>query len=599
MRLSDEDLGLICRYLDRTLTPEEIANLESRLVEDAEFANEMARYSLTHRQIAELLREEKLHMLLEDTVGLSSSLPKEMRSGRRTSLSDSAIMLTRAQAAQLDESSQSAVRGRTFYKSLLGLAATILVVLGVVSWKQGSETPHQQDTLAAAPELSEEQPTIAATVTRLSGYTVPAGEEPLKLGDQIEAGTTLSVETGVAKLAFECGAEVTLQGPCEFFLESSMLACLKKGSITANVPRRAFTFGIRAPGIDFIDLGTDFGINVDADGNSELHVFEGEVIYRQDLESVKSTEVVHVIEDEAVLFDASTVEPSEIEINRELFARHFGLRGGSSQDSQIPVTQDLALWLSASDGVITDEQSNVLSWYDLVLGDNKTAEDAFQSNPSSRPKLVPGAINGKPGLRFDGKNDHMFTTSLETTDNQTVLMVCQFSEHAFAEDRIYGGQILNYDGPPTRELTSTLAPGVLQIGEPLLKEEFRPSLITAQVFAGFVGSTTVEAGRVDADPVGPDSPLIICYHYDFDNGVATLTLNGRPSGVARAYAPAGLTSRKVIGRHAWMELFFHGDLSELLIYNRALEQQDVNTITQHLADKYQIEIVDSDTAPKN
>ena len=590
MHTSDENVRLISRYLDRTLTPDEMDELEGKLSQDVEFATEMARYSLTHRQITELLTEEKLHSLLDNTVGISPTLPNEMKSSSSATLGDStsAERRTRNTSEELSYSRSWFSRSQ----SLLGLAAAILVFAGFVFLRSDSDLTSNSDNEIASASPSSEEQAIAATVTRLSGYRPNAGQEALKIGDQIESGATLAFETGLVKLAFECGAEVTLQGPCEFDLENKMLGYLKKGSVTANVPRRAFTFAIRAPGIDFIDLGTDFGINVDADGNSQLHVFEGEVIYRQDLESVKSTEVVHVIEDEAVLFGASTEEPSEITIDKKLFAGHFDLRGGSSGDSQLPITDELALWLSASSGVIADEENKVLSWYDLVLGDNRTAEDAFQSLPASRPMLVENAINGMPGLRFDGQDDHMYTTSLETTDNQTILIVCQFSEAAFSEDRIYGGQILNYDGPPTRELTSTLAPGVLQIGEPLLIEDFKPSLVTAQVFAGFVGSTTVEAGRIDASPMGANNPVIISYNYDYDQGIATLALNGRVHGEARAFAPAGLTSRKVIGRHAWMELFFHGDLSELLIYNRALTQEELSEITNHLAEQYKIVLDD-------
>ena len=82
------------------------------------------------------------------------------------------------------------------------------------------------------------------------------------------------------------------------------------------------------------------------------------------------------------------------------------------------------------------------------------------------------------------------------------MFVCQFSQSAYDKNRDWGGQIINYDGPPSRYLSNTLEPGVLQIGEPLLAKEFKPTLLTGQVFAGFVGSATVESGRVDAEQVG-------------------------------------------------------------------------------------------------
>jgi len=82
------------------------------------------------------------------------------------------------------------------------------------------------------------------------------------------------------------------------------------------------------------------------------------------------------------------------------------------------------------------------------------------------------------------------------------------------KSRRWGGQILNYDGPPSRYLSDTLEPGVLQIGEPLLETEFKPTLFSAQVFAGFIGSATVESGRIDATPVGVDTPVVVSYRYD-------------------------------------------------------------------------------------
>ena len=67
-------------------------------------------------------------------------------------------------------------------------------------------------------------------------------------------------------------------------------------------------------------------------------------------------------------------------------------------------------------------------------------------------------------------------------------------------------------------------------------------------------------------------------------------INGHNYGEARAFAPQGITSRKIIGRHAWMQLFYHGDLAEMLIYNKALSDQDLADTTSYLANKYSIDM---------
>ncbi len=396
----------------------------------------------------------------------------------------------------------------------------------------------------------------------------------------------------MVKVTFECGAEVVLQGPCDFVAESQMIGYLNSGKITANVPHRAFSFAIRSPKVDFVDLGTAFGISVGSNGRTQLHVFEGEVLCSQPKkEPAEHNDVIHVTADKAVEFNSPSGERSDIAFDKQQFARLMSIRHAAEVSSLQLLPTRLALWLAADASVVTDAKHRVVAWPDILYGDNRSAEDATQIDETARPLLVPQAINGHPAVRFNGQSDFLVTTPLETTDDQTVLMVCQFSPGAYDKNRRWGGQILNYDGPPGREangyLSNTLHPGVLQIGEPLLAEEFKPSLLTGQVFAGFVGSATVESGRIDAKQVG-DAPVVVTYLYDYSHGRAVLSINGKSYGEGRAFAPQAITSRKIIGRHAWKELFFQGDLAELLIYNKGLTPRELADTTAYLANKYSI-----------
>ena len=406
----------------------------------------------------------------------------------------------------------------------------------------------------------------------------------------------------MVKVTFECGAEVVLQGPCDFVAESQMVGFLKSGKITANVPHRAFSFAIRSPGVDFVDLGTAFGVSVGTNGHTELHVFEGEVLCSQaKKEPAVPSDVIHVTADKAMEFQSPEGKSSDIAFDKQQFALLIAVRRTAETPPKRLVSSKLALWLAADADVQIDSNRRVVTWPDILYGDNRSAEDATQNDESARPTFVPNAVNGHPAVHFDGKSNYLVTTPLETTDDQTVLCVCQFSPQAYDKNRRWGGQILNYDGPPSREangfLSNTLHPGVLQIGEPLLAEEFKPTLLTGQVFAGFVGSATVESGRVDAQQVGPDVPVIVSYLYDYAHGHAVLSINGRVDGESRAFAPQEITSRKIIGRHAWKELFFHGDLAELLIYNKALSPAELADTTGYLADKYSITL-DANAAAK-
>lgn len=575
MNESRSDLLLIERYFDGIASKQDIREIETRLVEEEKFSDSFARAGILHRQISELITENRLHKLLDEAASHSPAISVLSQNRKVISTKHS-----------LDQSNKT--KKRTDFLKLVSLSLAASLAIGFFYW---TSYPLDENTIEAAKANQFENLNgIAATVTHTKNCEWSEEFKPLSVGDQVAEGQKILLNQGLLKLIFESGAEVTLQGPCEIDVVNSMLGYLRSGNATASVPPRAFSFAIRAPGLDIIDLGTDFGVSVGDDGNSELHVFEGEVIYRQDNSTRKSSEVFHVAEDNAVRFTSPTVLPTDIALNSKLFKNHFGLRQDYQDRVELPVTDKLALWLAANHEVNIDEYANLLAWHDSLIGDNKSSEDAFPESSDASPMFIPNAINGLPVIRFDGDNDYLLTTPLMTTDNQTVFLVCQFTEASFSADRKYGGQIINYDGPPTRELTNTLAPGVLQIGEPLLQEEFYPSSVTAQVFAGFIGMTTVEAARIDAAPVGPNHPLIVVYKYDFENRSATLEINGKIIGASNAFAPAALTSRKVIGRHSWMDLFFNGDLAEVLIYNDALSTDDVDQVVKSLSKKYSISL---------
>ncbi len=551
--------GLISAYFDGTIEAAPLAELERRLSADRDFAREFARWSYTHRQITELLAEDGLIELLEAHPAAAPSLPRRMRSDERR----------RSLAPLIAWASCAAIVG---------------IAIGSLWWDRGSER-------LVKSAIVDHDSTIA-TITRLVGPEWKHGASARRLGDPLKAGERVQLSKGCAKITFDCGAEVVLEGPCDFEAKSHMIGKLHAGKLTADVPRRAFAFAILCPGVDLLDLGTSFGVSVDERSQTELHVFDGEVLCNPSDGRADQANLVHVTEDKAMAFSPNGQPGTSIAIDTNQFEPLIAVRK-PHQPKGIAADIDsgaLALWLAADSGVTADDRGKVSAWGDRLAGKNLAAEDAVQPDPKARPDRVARALNGHPAIRFDGQSDFLVTTPLPTTDDQTVLLVAQFSKAAFRPGRKWGGQMLNYDGPPSRYLSDTLEPGVLQIGEPLLQDQFRPALLTAQVFAGFIGSTTVESGRVDAAPLGPDEPFVLSYRYDYSRGEAELRLNGQSHGVKRAFAPQGTTSHKIIGRHAWMQLFFAGDLAELAIYNGALSDDDLRVNTKRLAEKYGVEL---------
>ena len=110
-----------------------------------------------------------------------------------------------------------------------------------------------------------------------SFVTISRADGPeLDVGERKGAGT-VAIDSGMIRMLFDSGVEVTLQGPAEFELVESDRMVLSSGILTAHVPPGAEGFRVDTPNAQITDLGTAFGVALDPDGGSRVSVFEGEV----------------------------------------------------------------------------------------------------------------------------------------------------------------------------------------------------------------------------------------------------------------------------------------------------------------------------------
>ena len=104
----------------------------------------------------------------------------------------------------------------------------------------------------------------------VSGAVLP------RLGDDIGV-STVNLKSGTLSLLFGCGANVTLAGPARFEIVDEMNAILHEGRLVADVPEVGHGFTIHTDQYAVEDLGTQFGMEVLADGMSDVHVLSGQV----------------------------------------------------------------------------------------------------------------------------------------------------------------------------------------------------------------------------------------------------------------------------------------------------------------------------------
>ena len=429
-----------------------------------------------------------------------------------------------------------------------------------------------------------------AILARVADCVGAVDLEPLRVGQNISAGATIHIKSGLAQLVFDSGAEVVLRGPCRLRVDGPMLCSLSRGSVSAEVPPRAAGFTIRGPATEVIDLGTRFGFSVGEAGVSEVHVFKGQVISRQLNErgEVFGNEIV-LQQDQAILYPGERKEAQRLAADEAKFAVEVQPLWRQDQIEPLVVERKLALWLRASHGVLSDDENRVVAWQDLAHGDNHIANDAFQPERDARPRYVDDAMRGRPAIRFDGNATYMTTTPIRTTDDQTIVVAFQHTPRQGAGRRI-GGQILNYNGPPSRYLPDVRNPGVLQLGEKVDSWNGPLWSIGAKAFVGLgSGGTAVSTGVVQSKSLGHSTPKIVVYSYNNTANVAALYVDGDRVAEAMAPTSVAVTSRKVIGKHGiFDQWYFRGDLGELLIFNAALNHHEISELSRQLMEYYSI-----------
>jgi hypothetical protein len=97
-----------------------------------------------------------------------------------------------------------------------------------------------------------------------------------KPGDPfLNDSTVHTLLSGSVKIESVLGPELIIEGPALFEFPDMNKVLLHSGRIYANVPKNAIGYSVLAPSFTVIDLGTEFGVSVDADGSGDVLMFSG------------------------------------------------------------------------------------------------------------------------------------------------------------------------------------------------------------------------------------------------------------------------------------------------------------------------------------
>jgi predicted esterase len=238
--------------------------------------------------------------------------------------------------------------------------------------------------------------------------------------------------------------------------------------------------------------------------------------------------------------------------------------------SPIP-TPKLLLWLRADAGVTKDTANHVVTWADQ----SGHKIDAGQATPGAQPLFVTDAGNGKPAIRFDGKQDYlsMPTGSADFSHGMSLFAVVNPTGNSAwgrvidLGDETYGFGVMRHDNSTNWEY--------------------------------FVSNG--KWNEVDNDRytgLTLNSPQLLEVVVAPDGGTA-LRKSASPPVTASFPLLARMTfTQNYLGASPKDKQYWSGDFAEILLYHAALTDADRQQVEHYLLDKYAIQPVTGSTEPK-
>jgi hypothetical protein len=151
------------------------------------------------------------------------------------------------------------------------LAASLL--LQVLWWHPQVHGPAPDVGPGAA--AAGQPPGYVATLIQAAGCTWEDPGELRRAGSRLLPGE-LRLRHGIARIHFDSGPDLVLEGPAALRLESGNSATVLRGKLVFRGDETGAMFDLHTPSSTLLDLGTEYAVAVGPEGE-EVHVFDGTV----------------------------------------------------------------------------------------------------------------------------------------------------------------------------------------------------------------------------------------------------------------------------------------------------------------------------------
>ena len=350
--MTNDPWTLIHGYLDGQLSDEEVRELSDWIKEDPWHARLFASYALLH---------DRLH--------------DQYRS--RAVLEDNRLGWARP-------------RFRNHLWRRWGLAAAMLVGIGLAVVGLRAARNGQGGEIASLVEARD--------------VVWGEGQAPIAVGTRL-GPRDIRCASGAFKLVFDVGVQVALEGPADLRILSGMRILAVRGRITAHVDGRAKGFAIETPNTLVVDQGTEFGVEIDASGGTDVVVFQGLVDLAHSEPADHPVPIKRLVQGEGMRVGSAGLLSRIISVNRRQGDDEWSTTRSPSRD---------AVFRSVSDNI---RGLGCSKYYQIVPHGLSDDQPAYVDRPHEWNGLdangLPEFLRGADYIRTF--NDDKWTKSLEIT----------------------------------------------------------------------------------------------------------------------------------------------------------------------------------------
>ncbi|MBX9655006.1 NHL repeat-containing protein [bacterium] len=270
--LTDEFFGLLHDLAEERLTPDAKSRLEELILQSQEFRRDYLIFMQWHS--------------IAERYGVSSERRPMEAADDESIGSYSSTRTTHAQRAvpdlppPSDRQRVNTIPLSIYVRTALFVCA-LMVGIGITTWRllllEGS-SPRAKSSSPTERDNTPER----KVATLIEGADCEwANDESLSSSDRRLSLGWLKLVSGLAKIKFDSGNTILLEGPAELALDSPDSVTLRSGRLVSKSDSNDSDFTIFTSNTEVVDRNTECGILADENGSTEVHVFNGVAKVRQ------------------------------------------------------------------------------------------------------------------------------------------------------------------------------------------------------------------------------------------------------------------------------------------------------------------------------